>query len=106
MKKKVLITICIMLVAGCAVQQPRARLESDIINFTAVVNTLRILKEADKFEPDEIEQISALINTANKLLDKRAEAIIAKEEPPDVFDALNIITAELIKYQLKGQSDG
>lgn len=98
MKTKLLMSLCLIsLLAGCAVT-PNARLKVVYETYTDVVNSLTELKEAGRFDENEVKRIAALVITGDKLLDKYYEAVKNKKDF-DNIDALYIIIGQLLEYK-------
>lgn len=107
MKRKIVMLMCLVLVSGCVTQglSPRAELKFAQLTFLRTVNSLTILREADKFSDEDVEKIKVVIATGDKLLDNWTNAIIEKKPALNAFDTFSLIFEELIEYKVKGEKD-
>jgi len=85
---------------------PRAELKYTGLTFTRVVNSLVILKEADKFSDDDVAKLIVFMDSGYALLEKWTKAVKSGTRPPDVIEAMNIVIENLIKYKLEGEENG
>jgi hypothetical protein len=92
--------VAILLISGC-VLTPKQELYNSQLAFLGTVNTLNILKEADRFNEKEVAEITVFINSGFKIIDKWAETGIN----PEFADAFRTVLTELTVYKIKGKTN-
>ena len=85
---------------------PRQRLRGAQDAFEVSIEALIVLRDAEKFNADEVEQIILFSDTCDELLDMWEDAVLNGKDPPDLMDAFNVTLGKLIEYKLRGQNDG
>lgn len=108
MIKRILIPMAIaLLMSGCAtIEDPKAELIIAQRSFIAVVNSLSDLRDAEAFDDDEIENITKLILSGDRLLDMWMEHVILEGDAFDAEDVFYHVLGELIEYRKEGDQDG
>lgn len=110
MLKKALMLTCLIVIscAGCAMQNLDTKAELLFAQkvFLRTVNSLTLLREAEKFDDGEIDSIKVLINSGDSILDQWTDAVLEGKEAPGIVDAFDIVLQELIDYRKRGEKDG
>jgi len=98
-KRKILILICLLAVSGCGVT-PERQLHNSQLIFLSTVKTINILKEAGRFDQEEIDEIKVFANAGNKIL---IQWEVAGGPTLDLLEAFETALAELTSYKIKGR---
>jgi len=106
-KGKILcLLILLSTLSGCATMQPpltpRAELRIAQVSFEKTVDSIIILKDAEKFNDDEWEDIIKLVDSGEELLTQWTLAVI-REEIPTVKDKFYAVLNQLRKYKRGGE---
>ena len=105
--KLIMLTVCLVLINGCVTQlDPKTELLFAQKTFLGTINSLTILREADKFSDGEVANIKTLINSGDRILDKWTDAVLEGKDSPSLADAFNAVLTELINYRERGENNG
>ncbi len=108
MKRKTTLLTLSLLVLGCATippMTPKEHFQATQKAFLATIQTLKILKDADKFTGAEVIRIGNLIRAGDRAMDLWYEALQEGQTNINAIDALEAILEELIAYQKKGEGN-
>jgi hypothetical protein len=91
------------MVSSCATLSPRKQLRNAQETFHRTERILYILKEADKFNDEEVNNIHIALSSGFAILEKWRLAILNDEPTLRFIDLIETITDRLIYYQILGE---
>lgn len=102
MKQKLtILLVAILLISGCAVT-PEQQLYNHKLAFLGTLKTINVLKEANRFDADELKEIRAFANAGNEIL---LQWEVVGGTTPEPLGAFEVILRELIAYRLRGTTN-
>ena len=82
---------------------PEAKLATVRATFNAAVNSLASIREAGGFTKDAALEISGLIHTGERLLDRVDAAIELGQSTGELFKQVNFVVRELVAIRVKAE---
>ena len=99
MRRKLITLLLLMaFLGGCVSTNQKNDLLFAQNTFLRTVNSLTILRDAGKFDEEEVAKIKVLIKTGEAILDEWTESVLAGKDPPSTISVFETILLELIRY--------
>ena len=107
-KRLLPLIVSMMILSGCATisGNPRAELIVAQRSFIAVVNSMSTLREAGRLDDEEIENITKLILSGDRLLDMWTGLVLRGVDPANASDVFYHVLGELMSFENRGERDG